>query len=331
MKLTPFLALPLLLAACHPTATPDPTTTPAKTSSSRYPAVDELVKKKEYGQATEQLEALRATAGDEPELIGKLVALYRVQGNPARAILRAREGIAAHADAKALYLPLAELYMETNQLQEARAALEAGRKQGADNKEVSLTLGSVLGRLGELELARAEFEHAGRQGLEPKLVNYNLALLLTQQNQSVKAREMFEDVVKNDPEWAPGRRELARVLLVLDKENPATVERALDLLTSVKDSFKDDWRAWETMGDAWLLKGDYEASVFAYTEALRLGESPKSVQDRYVVAKKKLNEVQAKAAQIKGMAKNGSVPDTDPKNRRSATAAGNDASDPTPK
>jgi tetratricopeptide (TPR) repeat protein len=170
-------------------------------------------------------------------------------------------------------------------------------------------MGSVLGRMGELDAARAEFERAGKAGVEEKLVIYNQALLLTQQDQTLKARTMFAGLVEKYPTWAPAKRELALADLALEKVkgesfDRAVVDRALDTLMSVKDALPNDWRLYEGIGDAWLLKGDYDASVFAYTEALRYGKNPKSVESRYVVAKKKQNEAHAQAeAQAQAQAK----------------------------
>jgi tetratricopeptide (TPR) repeat protein len=48
---------------------------------------------------------------------------------------------------------------------------------------------------------------------------------------------------------------------------------------------RDDWYLYEVMGDAWMLVGDFDAALESYTEALRLGRNPKSVEDRYRVAK----------------------------------------------
>jgi tetratricopeptide (TPR) repeat protein len=292
MNRTILLSLVLALVACS--KNPDSGSGPAKPGA--FAAIDEQIIKKDYGPALEALEALRAQQGPEPEVVRRLVGIYRIQGDSSRAIVRARESLAAHPQSKSLYIPLAEIYVQVGQLQSARQTLEQARAQNVDDAQVSLNLGSVLGRMGEFDAARAEFERAGKAGVEEKLVIYNKALLLTQQNQMKTARTMFEGLAEKHPDWAPAKRELALAILALDIESPASVDRALDLLMSVKDALPGDWRLYEGMGNAWLAKGDYDASVFAFTEALRYGQNPKSVEARYVVAKRKQLEAQAQAA-----------------------------------
>ena len=58
---------------------------------------------------------------------------------------------------------------------------------------------------------------------------------------------------------------------------------------------KDDWRTAEAMGDGWLLAGDLDAALAAYTDALRFGQNPPSVEARYRVAKQAQIDAQKKA------------------------------------
>jgi len=191
-----------------------------------FASIDEQIVKKDYGPALEALEALRETQGPEPEVVRRLVGIYRIQGDSSRAIVRAREGLAAHPESKSLYIPLAEIYLQVGQLQSARETLLQARAQNVDDAQVSFKMGSVLARMGEIDAAQAEFERAGKAGVEEKLVIYNQALLFVQRNQMKTARTMFEGLVEKHPDWAPAKRELALTILALDIESPASVRGA---------------------------------------------------------------------------------------------------------
>jgi tetratricopeptide (TPR) repeat protein len=295
MNRTSLLALALLLSACNPD--PAGPGTAQTGTGAQLEAAEQLIQKHDYPGAIAVLEAERARVGSEPKLAQRLVDLYKAQGDPSRAILRAREAITQHPDAKTLYVPLAQLLMQVNQLAEAKDVLQKGREAGADDAQISLSLGSCLGKLGDTVGARAEFVRAGKAGLDERTVNYNLALVSLQEKQYTQARDLLEDVVKKNPDWAPAKRELGRLLLEIDPKDQAAVKRGMDFLWSLKDTLKDDWRVFEGMGDGFLIVGDYEAAVTAYTEALRLGQNPKSVEDRYRIAKQKLNEQRAKTAE----------------------------------
>lgn len=301
------LCLPLLalVFACDHGAAIPPPAQPSK--------VDALVAAHDYPAAIALLEERRLSVGEDPTLVRQLVELYRVQGDSARAIQRARAGIEAHPDAKALYVPLAKLYLQVNQYDQAKPLLLEARRLGADEAEVAVTLGSLLARTGDTVGARAEFERARTAGAEERIVQYNLGLLFVQEHELDKARAAFETLLTKSPDFAAGKRELARVLLdqvtIQGKDSTtvdrAQIDRAMDMLWSIKDQLKDDWRVQEAMGDGWLLVGDFEASVAAYTEALKLGQNPKSVEDRYRVAKQKQKDAATKAAQA--------TPPADPK------------------
>lgn len=292
MLLRPFALLVLLsCAACDHAPAPAPA---APATASPLAAADELIRAKKWSEAATALEALKGEPGVSVDATLRLAEVYKRMGNVARAIVRLNEALAADPSVAAYYLPLAQLHLGLDNLEEARAVLVRGRAQGADDAPVAIAMGSILGRLARFDEARAEFERAGELGAEQRLVRFNLALLLTQTGKSAEALSIFEDLAAKHPEWASARRELGRLLVAKDPSDRASVERGLDLLWNCKEELKDDWRLYESMGDGWLALGDYTASIDAYTEALKLGRNPKSVEDRYRVAKQK--EMAAKAA-----------------------------------
>ncbi len=302
MKRILSLSLLCLLAACDPDPKP---TDPKAPASAPLAQAQALIEKQDYAGATAVLEAARGPSGEDPAIVKRLVDLYKAQNDPARAIQRARAGLDAHPDAKELYLPLANLYFSVKQIDTAQALLVEAVKRGVDDSGVELSLGACLAAKEDVPGARAAFERAEAKGADAKTVAMNLALLLVQENKPAEALAAFEAAHAKYPDMAGPKREIGRLLLAevsaagqagkpLDKPK---VDRAMDLLWGVKDELKNDWRMHEAMGDGWLLLGDYDASLLAYTDALKLGQNPKSVEDRYRVAKKLSIEAKAAAEQ----------------------------------
>jgi len=291
------LFLLVALSACDRGQPPNPV--PAQpvgaTKSPRWTAVEELVRKKDLPGAYAALEVLRVEGRPDAELTLRLAEVRRLQSEPVKAILLLREGLAAEPQAHQLVVPLASLYLQVGDNKLAREVLEGGRAAGASSYELNLLLGQTYGRLELNDLALREFEGAEALGAKPHIVLYNRALVLGQMKKHDEAIRALEEVVRVDPEWPAGRRELARAILDSLPKERAPVERALDMLVGVQEKLAEDWRLHESIGDAWLLLGDYDAALQAYTEALRFGKNPKSVEDRYRVAATKKKERETSA------------------------------------
>ncbi len=279
------------LPACPEAGGPKPEA--ARGAADRWAQVEALVRQKEWEPAVQALEAMRTGERDDPEVILRLAEVRRLQGEQAKAILLLRGTLERQPDAAVLYLPLANLYLMLGDTAGAQAVLLRGREAGADAAQIALTLGTCLGRMDDGAGALVEFARAREAGADARLVRYNEALVLGQLGRRAESREAFEEVVRLDPAWAPGRRELARAMIEGAPEDRAGVERALDMLVAVSAELPEDWRVHETIGDAWLLLGDYDAAILSYTEALRLGQNPKSVEERYVAAVRRKREAAA--------------------------------------
>ncbi len=300
MRLIPARYALLLLAALSACdkgkpPTPGPAASSAAQKNPRWSAVEDLVRKKDLPAAYAALEAMRVDGRPDAELTLRLAEVRRLQGESVKAILLLRDGIAAEPKAHQLVAPLASLYLQVGDNNLAREVLEAGRATGASSAELCMLLGQAYGRLELLDLALREFDGAQVLGAKAHVVLYNKALVLGQMKKHDEAIRALEEVVKADPEWPAGRRELGRAILDSLPKERATVERALDLLVGVQEKLAEDWRLHESIGDAWLLLGDYDAALQAYTEALRFGKNPKSVEDRYRVAATKKRERESAA------------------------------------
>ncbi len=255
---------------------------------------EDLMKKGELDRAVEMLQALTAAPNAEPQAFRRLAEVYAARNDLSKAVKVLREGLERPAKAPELGLYLARIYLRLEQFKEARATLERARADGAADKDVCMLLGSCLGHMNDFEGPEREFQRALDSGYDPKVLKYNLALILNQRGDYVRGKELLEAALAIDPKWADARRELAHVML-LSQRDLASVNQALDMLVDVRDQLKDDWHVFEYIGDAWLLLGDYEASVAAYTDALRLGRNPKSVEEKFVVAKRKLDDAKKAA------------------------------------
>ncbi len=278
------LLLVLLVASC------DPKEPAPAAAGGRWAEAQRLVKAKDYPAAYAVLEAQVVPGQADPDLLLRMAEVRRLQGDLIKAILLLRGAVDSDPVPEPLYAPLASLYLRVAQPAQAREVLEKARSAGHKSIELALLYGETLGRQGEFEPALRAFDEALEVGAKQTTVQYNRALVLGQLKRHAEAIQTLEEVVKSEPKRADAKRELARAILDSVPNDRATVERALDILIAVKDELPEDWRFHESVGDAWLLLGDYDASLAAYTEALRHGKNPKQVEDRYRVAATKKRE-----------------------------------------
>jgi tetratricopeptide (TPR) repeat protein len=279
MRLTASIALALFLSvtACNRADKP--------ATADSFAEIDALIKQRAWPEVVERLEDLRAERGPDAPLVLRLATAYSAKDQLAKAVTCLREGIDAHPDAGTLYVPLAQLYIRLAQHSSARQVLESARAHGVADRLIATALGTCLGQMGEYEAAEREFERALAAGDDERVVHFNQAILLTQKKDHERAIALLEGILAKDPTYAPAKRELARNLILLRPTDRATIDRALGLCWDAKEQLRDDWYLYEVMGDAWMLVGDFDAALESYTEALRLGRSPKSVEDRYRLAK----------------------------------------------
>jgi len=270
------LALAVFLPACNPKDGPE---------GSSVKDAEALVAKHDIDGAIGMLEGLRAKDENNATVCARLAELYTQKHDMPKAVILYKDLIRTHPEIGLVHVPLGQIYLDLRQFPEAKAEYETARKMGVGDDHVALPLGVCQGQLGDYEAADREFERALKAGQDEETVRYNQALLRSQNKQYKEAKALLEDIITKDPKNAGAKRELAHVLQVIDPSDSAAVKRSMDLLWEIKDELKDDPRMYEFMGDGWLIAGDYDACLQAYTEALRLGKNPKSVEDKYVLAK----------------------------------------------
>lgn len=265
----------------------------------KYAEVESLARERKWGEVVDRLEAMRAAGDHDSGTLRRLAEAYTAKGEPAKAITRLREALTANPDDEQLYVILAQHYLRLEETKQARELLETAHARGmTKSADLELAYGNCLGYLDDLDGAAAAFDRAKALGADDASVQYNHAVLLMGKKRYQEARKILEGLLeKNVPNLASVQRELARVLLRMSVEEPGAVNHALDLCVAAREKLPNDWRVYEIMGDAWLALGDFDASIQAYTEALRLGRNPASVEDRYREAvKQQRAAAKAKAA-----------------------------------
>jgi len=259
-------------------------------------AAEEHMKQRQFEPALEMLKELAARPDADALVFQRLAEAYTHLEDYSKGVLVLRDGLAKHPDNGRLSYSLARLYARLQQHELACTELERARANKASERDVAMLLGSSLGQLGKLDEAVAEFERARAAGAEAGVVDYNLALIDLQRNQFARAKQRLEQALAAAPEYLEARREHARAEMLAGAD-VASANRALDTLMTLKDKLPKDHRVFEYMGDAWMLLGDFNAALQCYTDALRLGQNPKAVEEKYRIAALKLKErkQQAKA------------------------------------
>lgn len=269
----------LTLGACSPPP-PEPTVAEADPLAE----VERMYTERRFDELAEALLEAQKTQPLGPEATLRLAQAQAALGEVPKAVLTARKGVEAHPQYYPLALILAEVYSALNQHALAADALRTARANGCPDADVALFLGVCLGRMVDLEGARAEFDRARAAGVPQSEIDYNLAVLLHQQRQDVEAEERLRRVMETTPEHPLAQRELARVLLAGATADDPRLEEAEQHINASLDRDPEDWRAYELMGDASMLREDFEASVAYYTEALRYGHNPEHVEHKYRAA-----------------------------------------------
>lgn len=289
-RLTPLLAfvLSLAFAGCEGSSGSTTGASPAGGEVS-VQAAEALMKKRELEPAVAMLQQVLERPDAPPLATQRLAEIYIARDDLAKAVKVLRKGEERHPQAGDLPFLLARIYQKLNQLPDMRAALDRARAAGAPEKDVAMLYAQCLGQQGDLDGSAQEFEKARAGGADGKVVDYNLAVIQIQKKEYGKAKELLDAVVAADDTWTDAKRERAHAVILTTTDRP-TIEEQMNALVALREAAPKDYRIYEYLGDGSLLLADYEGAVRMYTEALRLGRNPETVQEKYKTAYEKLVE-----------------------------------------
>ena len=248
-------------------------------------AVGDIVPLMEQGrfeEALSELELLRSQDEGGAEVVRfQAICLLALNEQP-KAVRVLREGIRAFPADHELSVVLADVYLSLGQPRLAIPVLLDARERGAPDGVISVPLAVCHGHARAFERALEELERAERGGAPFADVCYNRSLILLEEGRADEARDILEQVLEQSGEHLAVLREHARALVMTSEgENDVRLDQAIVQVNQVLELRAEDWRAYEVLGDAFLAQADPVAAIAAYTEALRFGNNPLQVEDKY--------------------------------------------------
>ncbi len=240
------------------------------------------------------LEARRPKEGSTAEFAMDEARLLVAAGDVSGAMRVLREAAGLHPRAYRLHMMSAELMSGLGQTAWALDELLAARAAGAPDDELAFALAVAFGRLGRTDESEREFDRAEKAGAAADALAYNRALIAKERGELAKAHELLRSAHALQPTVASYIREMARVELDLSASDPSMRVQAMEHVNRALDLNEEDWRSYELLGDIFRADGDLEAAKTSYVEAMRLGQSPPHLDDKYIDVESRLRE-QAKS------------------------------------
>ena len=121
---------------------------------------------------------------------------------------------------------------------------------------------------GQIEEARASFEEAEAAGVLHSGARLLLCRIYLRQGEEDRARAMLEKVIRDDPDTAAAKTDLAYLLATSD--GGSDLDRALKLAEEAQKSMRSDPTAADTVGYVYLRKGLHEAALEQFAYAIEL-------------------------------------------------------------
>lgn len=254
-----------------------------------FSRVDALLVAGNYTEVVKEL-APKLTAGKcSTEDSLRLAVAYEALSEEPKAERVLRAGLEQEPGATALSLQLSGLYRRLGQTGKALQILVAAREAGGGDEDLALEMAVLKGVLRDLEGAELELQRARKAGAPPDDIDFNLAVLATSRGDLVGAEALLRGIVERGEAPPHVHRELARVRLDLAPEDPERATEVRDSLNQVA-GLEEDWRAWEVYGDCEMVLGDAQAAQLYYTYALKWGQNPPRIEDKYRLAARQFQE-----------------------------------------
>ena len=254
----------------------------------------DLIENDRLDEALALLEKEREANGLDARLALGIGWIYETQGEPARAVSLYRDALKVAPSAE-INMRMASIFLALEQTQAALAQYEKAREAGATDAEVALPMAVTLGRLQRFEDARNELLKAEAAEAPAASIHYNRGLLLRIEGRTADSHAEFLAAAEADAQDHNALRELARTELLLAPNDPGAAERASEYinqsLTLSEASENLDWRAYEVLGDCFMIQGDWQAGSQMFLKAKEIGLDPvERLDDKYYTAQIKLRD-----------------------------------------
>jgi len=217
-------------------------------------------------QATVHLTAALAREPANPEILEALVDMDLRAGRSKLALSRINATIDSGRAKPETLLLRARVLTKAGELDRAEAdALRAFEADPSLVGGVDL-LYAIYRAQGRLDEARASFEEAEAAGVLHSGARLLLSRIYLRQGETERARAMLEKVLRDDPNAAGAKNDLAFLLA----ESDLNLDRALRLAEEAQQSMSTDPNAAHTVGYVYLRKGLNEAALQQFQHALDL-------------------------------------------------------------
>lgn len=262
------------LAAC----TPPPTTADK---------VRELAQAGDFDQAMQLLRAEEKANGLTLEVGLLMGGIHEAQSNPSTAIGIYRKTAEQFPGSGEVELRMAEIYLKLDQIEASVKRTRKAREAGISDADTALPLAIGLAHLGQFEESSKELDRAEAAGVALSTIEYNRALIRSQAGDKTAAREHLLRALEGAPEDPSVLRELGRVELELaegdDLGAVARAEEYVNRSLSISEGQGDgDWRAYEVLGDCFVIRKDWTAASEMFLQAKKVGREPAArLDDKY--------------------------------------------------
>lgn len=195
---------------------------------------------------------------------------FRGQADQSIALLR--ELVRERPDFDNPYLFLVTVFEKQDRLAEAEALLKGGAAANPRNYKLAIEHGIVLAELARNDEAIAVLEKAAAMiDWDPELWNY-MGVAYWNKGDLGNAVAAYERALALDPKYAAVLANLgtAQASLAMRNKDAAELRRAIDSFKRALESDPRDAAAYNGLGAAYRLRGDVDAAISCFEQALAI-------------------------------------------------------------
>jgi tetratricopeptide (TPR) repeat protein len=220
-----------------------------------------------------------------------LLSIYMQQKEPAKALARLNAQIAKTPSNSAYYLLQGRVLIDTNDLENAEAALQKAAELNKNDLNTLLLLAQVQTRRGSVEKAIASYEHSIQ--INPRDVRSYVLLGTLEESRGnwQKAQVLYQKALQAEPDYPVAANNLAYLLL----EHGGNPDVALSYAQVARRGMPDSTDSADTMAWAYYQKGAFELAIDLLEDAVKKAPQNPTYQYHLGLACLKTNKrVQAK-------------------------------------